>query len=610
MSLTKVSYSMITGTPINVMDWGADNTGANDSATAIQNAYNSIATTGGALYFPTGNYKINSQISMTGSGYISLIGDGPFVSTIKVNFVAGDAIVVNGPGEFSMNQIGVVTLVNKTVGTYNLHVSNCEKPMVTSVFMNSGTGGLFMFETCNFLQMVNCQGDSSNGTAGSTCLRIKGSGGTISNCYFRVGPFTSGGYTNCKPCLWITGQTTSLQISNSAFTGGGPELVYNISSITSTSTTFTVNTSAAQSFHAGDFIAIRGASIAAYNQAFRVTSVGTTSVTVTSTLNPGTATAQGTLESLTACALVTNADGAVNESRISNCLFEAGQPNLYGTVGLYVNGRQGAAAIQGWNINANYFDFGTVGVMLHGGGYYATTSASQNVFAYAITGCKFESTRSAVHIEAVQGVTVTGLVGNSNQSPTTDYIAVDSIGGARSAGIYIAAGDANVPTQGVAISNSNIGMVANFSNNFLARSMYFGVMLAGKGSTSLQDITIVGNNVFGTGYAFGDDGTVYGNRWNIKENNSSSTTIGANQIVSVASATTLNAYPYQDVNYVTGNTTIQNINPTWQGSRLSLIFNQALTITTGGNISIGTPKSVAAGQVVTAIYDGSYWYLS
>ena len=38
MSLTKVSYAMINGAPVNVLDFGADPTGTTDSYAAIQAA--------------------------------------------------------------------------------------------------------------------------------------------------------------------------------------------------------------------------------------------------------------------------------------------------------------------------------------------------------------------------------------------------------------------------------------------------------------------------------------------------------------------------------------------------------------------------------------------
>jgi hypothetical protein len=72
MALTKASYSMIQGAPINVMDYGADNTGATSSTVAIQAAINACPTNG-TVYLPAGTY---SAYLFVWRGDISIIGDG------------------------------------------------------------------------------------------------------------------------------------------------------------------------------------------------------------------------------------------------------------------------------------------------------------------------------------------------------------------------------------------------------------------------------------------------------------------------------------------------------------------------------------------------------
>ena len=62
MSLTKVSYSMVQGAPINVLDYGADSTGATNSATAIQTALNTGAP---EVFFPAGSYLLNSVLTLS-----------------------------------------------------------------------------------------------------------------------------------------------------------------------------------------------------------------------------------------------------------------------------------------------------------------------------------------------------------------------------------------------------------------------------------------------------------------------------------------------------------------------------------------------------------------
>jgi len=60
--LTKASYSLINGAPINVLDYGADSTGATNSATAIQNALNTGAP---EVFFPAGSYLLNSVLTLS-----------------------------------------------------------------------------------------------------------------------------------------------------------------------------------------------------------------------------------------------------------------------------------------------------------------------------------------------------------------------------------------------------------------------------------------------------------------------------------------------------------------------------------------------------------------
>ncbi len=52
MSLTKVSFAMIQGDPINVLDYGAIGDGLTDDTTAIQAALVYGASSGRTVYFP------------------------------------------------------------------------------------------------------------------------------------------------------------------------------------------------------------------------------------------------------------------------------------------------------------------------------------------------------------------------------------------------------------------------------------------------------------------------------------------------------------------------------------------------------------------------------
>lgn len=116
MSLTKVSYSMITGAPVNVLDYGAVGNGTTNDAAAIQAA---IASGAKAIVFPTGTYNCGNvsgaQIlfSLNGSaGPISItnIGNVKFVctttdSSIPTFFQIANAVNVS-IGSFSFQDLG------------------------------------------------------------------------------------------------------------------------------------------------------------------------------------------------------------------------------------------------------------------------------------------------------------------------------------------------------------------------------------------------------------------------------------------------------------------------------------------------------------------------
>ena len=84
MSLTKASYSMVNGAPVNVVDFGADPTGVADSSAAIQAAFDTITTyavnnqtnenaaraLAKRIYFPAGQYLISSPLTIGKAGEI------------------------------------------------------------------------------------------------------------------------------------------------------------------------------------------------------------------------------------------------------------------------------------------------------------------------------------------------------------------------------------------------------------------------------------------------------------------------------------------------------------------------------------------------------------
>ena len=84
MALTKATYSMISGAPANVLDYGADSTGVADSSAAFTAAF--VASNN--VYVPTGSFKLASVITIPPYGQICGAGINNTTITASGNNVA------------------------------------------------------------------------------------------------------------------------------------------------------------------------------------------------------------------------------------------------------------------------------------------------------------------------------------------------------------------------------------------------------------------------------------------------------------------------------------------------------------------------------------------
>lgn len=116
MSLTKVSYSMVTGAPANVLDFGADLTGNVNSADAINDAL----AASDIVYMPPGIYRITSSINVGANQQLYGASGGTIIRSTLASGVA--AIVVGNPANNTLSYGCVVRdlvispQVNDTVG--------------------------------------------------------------------------------------------------------------------------------------------------------------------------------------------------------------------------------------------------------------------------------------------------------------------------------------------------------------------------------------------------------------------------------------------------------------------------------------------------------------
>jgi hypothetical protein len=118
MSLTKVSYSMITGEVINVFDYGAKGDGITDDTAAIQAAIIAAgAGNGNTVFIPAGTYICSAPIDM--AKYVTLQGAGQIATTLKWN-TTGIGIRMISP----INASTGVFISIRDIGLQNTNASN------------------------------------------------------------------------------------------------------------------------------------------------------------------------------------------------------------------------------------------------------------------------------------------------------------------------------------------------------------------------------------------------------------------------------------------------------------------------------------------------------
>lgn len=358
--------SVVTGTKLDVRWFGAIPDKGTDCAAPFVRAFNSLkvgtAKLDGAIYAPAGYYAFYNNMLFDATGLdikTAFIGDGTgatvFYNSLTTSglsyfmkFVGFDNLTLSG---FTVQKITIVP------PTYNpdaiIHIKNGQSVHVNNVDGRDNVGTSFLWEATEggtWLQMASCKtyGTSNVGTQ----LKCLGGAGTVTGCSFKTSYST--------PCLWIN-SCNSIQVSDSFFEGGGPWKSFS-STITGSGSAFTVNATA-HGFSAGDYIVISDSTVAGYNGRWKVTTVATNSLTVTSTVT-GSATA--TLGTLWSCALLGGTNGGnVTESSIDNCLFNtSGSPGT-GSVGMYLDGRAGTS-VGGIRISQCTWDYGVTGFFAHG----------------------------------------------------------------------------------------------------------------------------------------------------------------------------------------------------------------------------------------------------
>lgn len=145
MSITKVTYSMISGAEFNVLDYGADNTGVSDSTSAIQAAID--AAHGSTVYLPSGIYKTTSSINLHPS--VTFMGEGrsfpvsaydptqQYTGTVINKMHNDHGIVVVGDSPYS-----------ESAGIYNISVISQKATYATGDGFQIDSVGSYIIQDC------------------------------------------------------------------------------------------------------------------------------------------------------------------------------------------------------------------------------------------------------------------------------------------------------------------------------------------------------------------------------------------------------------------------------------------------------------------------------
>lgn len=162
MSLTKVSYSMISGTPANALDFGADPTGVSDSSAALTAAFNASNT----VYVPPNStLLLSSNFAVPRSG-CTLIGEG---YTSEIKFSGNNRRIICSYSNFTMANL----LVNgnkpnvgwETANNYDfgLKIGDSVAARISDIrvqnviFKNIGLDGVYIENAIDVLIDENCQ---------------------------------------------------------------------------------------------------------------------------------------------------------------------------------------------------------------------------------------------------------------------------------------------------------------------------------------------------------------------------------------------------------------------------------------------------------------------
>jgi len=163
------------GVPVKM--FGAKGDGVTDDTTAIQSAINSLANTGGTIYFGTGTYIISGTLNITTAG-IRLVGTGrptTFIKTtsttlsaisVSASYVEIDSMGVLGPGSVTTSGAAIALVSAQGCKLTNLYIAE----MYQGILLNGSTNCLVQF--CKIVDIYGTFLIEITGVLGGGCYII------------------------------------------------------------------------------------------------------------------------------------------------------------------------------------------------------------------------------------------------------------------------------------------------------------------------------------------------------------------------------------------------------------------------------------------------------
>lgn len=152
MSLTKATYSMIDGAVVNVLDYGADPTGASNSTTAIQAAIDSL-NGAGTVFVPKGTYLANGIVWKAG---VNIVGDGKRASILK-STTASDLITYPNLGVEHRGSISAITLDGDSTGTIGISLDRANRFLLDEIEVKNFTTAGIKFLGASIWQLLRSE---------------------------------------------------------------------------------------------------------------------------------------------------------------------------------------------------------------------------------------------------------------------------------------------------------------------------------------------------------------------------------------------------------------------------------------------------------------------